>query len=191
MAHFVCFSASLQIRAGRSTRSLEYRTARDTLLLNFTARSTLNKQVCVRKKETLTKNKREWADACLLAFDCVDLMRNEDFLCIFFPSPTFLFHPSTILSFSSDVISPLSSGGTGQSIDCRWAVCFCVQEEISVSIMTWAPWHPNLHYSGGVSCKAVLASGKIAVSQWCMVAAFPPVIKAVTGLMRTSGRCNL
>lgn len=143
---FLCLSAD-QSRQIYKVIGVKNSESTETLLLNFTARSTLNKQVCVRKKETLTKNKREWADACLLAFDCVDLMRNEDFLCIFFPSPTFLFHPSTILSFSSDVISPLSSGGTGQSVDCRWAVCFCVQEEISVSIMTWAPWHPNLHYS--------------------------------------------
>lgn len=155
-------------------------------------------------------------------------------------------HPTTNLSFRSDVIPLLSSAGTGAV--CRMqmsaAVRACARRK-RVCIMAQVPRHPwftlfnyrekkkrenradalikvtaeGCEWSrlwvpsplrkstesvkladrqslgrgvGGESCEAIWQVAKSQwVSQWRMIAVFPAVCKAVTGLMHTSGRCNL
>lgn len=127
--------ASLQIRAGRSTRSLEYRTARaqrhsDTYWISQHTRLWLNN--CVwEKKETNGERERRGRRCMVLILGFF-----YEFLLFSFSSPSFLFHPSTNLSFRSDVISLLSSAGTGQSVACRWASCLCARKLVCMCIMT-------------------------------------------------------
>lgn len=73
--------------------------------------------------------------------------RGEIFLHIcprFFSSPASCSRPSSNLSSRSDVISLLSSADTGQSVECRWAVCVCVTGKLAcMCIMTWSTLTPS------------------------------------------------
>lgn len=108
--------ASLQIRAGRSTRSLEYRTVRAQRQIHTEFNSTQDSDqttACERRKT----RRRECMVTCIWPCWFLKKWAKQVFfpwICLLlFSSPAFSFHPSTNLSFRSDVISLLSSAGTG------------------------------------------------------------------------------
>ena len=110
------------------------------------------------------KTLREWVGVILgylqttVNFTRVKKKKNEEFNCFLwiwvlfrFP-PTFAFHPSTNLSFRSDVISLLSSAGTGQRVEYRWETLFvwdnlCACVCVCVCLMTRAHPYPDVHDS--------------------------------------------
>lgn len=143
---------SLQIRAGWSTRSLEYRAVRaqrhsDTYWIS--QHTWVTKQLWEEREGVVG----EWEAAQLPVLLIYFKKRNKrnslcDFCpCFFYPPSPSSFIPRTNLSCRSDVISLLSSAGTQGSLSNADELCVCVFKSVCMCIVTWAHFQPDLHYS--------------------------------------------
>lgn len=130
-AHFVCFSAPLQIRAeSKSTRSLEYREHRGT-------------QILKSQHAPLWPNSREEGGSgrqrttAGLLYLIVLILKHKEWGFFFsFPPRTLFSLPKTNLSSSGDVISRLSAAA------CRLQMSsVCAKQSVCICIMIWVPWY--------------------------------------------------